>query len=508
MRNAIAWSYELLLPEEQRLLRTLATFNGGFTMAAAEAVYAEPCQAMVAALVRKSLIRKMPGSSTPSRYVMLETIREFAADLPVPETEAAQTRKRFIAWFLDLAAAATSVAADQRNAAPLDEIEAEHGNFLVTLQWLEEEARWEEGLRLAADLALNWDVRGHLGDSRAWLERSLQPVRTAGMPPSLRAEAEARLAVILLRLNEIELAERYLHSARRYHETDGRRLSLAFVYLVLGGAAEARHDDVEGKHFFKEALRLYRLEENPAGISQSLTNLAEIAYRRRDYTTAQTLMQESMVHARASGRTVPVSYALAVNALIAHATGDDVTAMGFLREAITFSRDNQYEGGIGDALVIMALITANRGQAVIAARLLGAAEAVIERLGLPRLTHWPQHRDAITRTQELLDPARYEMLFREGQHLTPEDAVREALETEPPSMGQDIARFTPRELDVLRLLVAGKTNRAIADDLFLGTRTVESHVARILGKLGVNTRAAAVMAAVEHGLVSRTPATP
>ena len=86
MRDAIAWSYELLAPEEQALFRRLAVFGGGFTLEAARAV-AElrrwsgglPVVDGVAALVDQSLVRRMESDGEP-RFTMLETIREFGLD--------------------------------------------------------------------------------------------------------------------------------------------------------------------------------------------------------------------------------------------------------------------------------------------------------------------------------------------------------------------------------------------------------------------------------------------
>jgi DNA-binding CsgD family transcriptional regulator len=62
-------------------------------------------------------------------------------------------------------------------------------------------------------------------------------------------------------------------------------------------------------------------------------------------------------------------------------------------------------------------------------------------------------------------------------------------------------RLSPREREVLVLLAAGHTDRAIAAALFVSVRTVEGHVARILAKLGAPTRGAAVTTAVATGLV-------
>lgn len=96
MRDAIAWSFDLL-PDEQRVLfRTLAVFAGGFTLDAVEAVGGQSSLDGLIALVDKSLIRQEPGNHGRARYVLLETLREFAG-------EAAAVRQRQAVFYLALA---------------------------------------------------------------------------------------------------------------------------------------------------------------------------------------------------------------------------------------------------------------------------------------------------------------------------------------------------------------------------------------------------------------------
>jgi DNA-binding CsgD family transcriptional regulator len=81
-------------------------------------------------------------------------------------------------------------------------------------------------------------------------------------------------------------------------------------------------------------------------------------------------------------------------------------------------------------------------------------------------------------------------------------ATAPAVVAHSPSPDRSAAGLTPREREVLRLLVEGRTDRQIAEALFISPRTAQGHVARIFGKLGVGTRAAAVAAALRAGLVA------
>lgn len=81
--------------------------------------------------------------------------------------------------------------------------------------------------------------------------------------------------------------------------------------------------------------------------------------------------------------------------------------------------------------------------------------------------------------------------------------LEDALPTPPPSPPSDdlLARLSERELEVLRLIALGHANKEIADALYLSVKTVETYKARLMEKLGLNSRAALVRFALEHKLL-------
>ena len=154
MREAIAWSYAILTPEQQTFFRRLAVFSGGFTLEAAEAVasgadIANDVLDAVASLVEQSLLREEDGPGGQPRYLMLETVREFGLEQLAAADEEAATRERHAAWcvtFADRAAAALTPIVDPD---VVDQLEAEHPNFRVALAWLDSVGRAADLLRLA-----------------------------------------------------------------------------------------------------------------------------------------------------------------------------------------------------------------------------------------------------------------------------------------------------------------------------------------------------------------------
>jgi DNA-binding NarL/FixJ family response regulator len=161
------------------------------------------------------------------------------------------------------------------------------------------------------------------------------------------------------------------------------------------------------------------------------------------------------------------------------------------------------------AVAGLAGVALARGEARRAARLLGAVDAGQQRFGVGRIAH-AMHVERLKATvrAQLSEPA-FGAAWNEGRALTFTDAVAEvqaiapSVAASPHATPLDTGGFglTPREFEVLRLLAEGRSDREIGEALFIGTRTVQTHVANLFAKLGVNARAEAAAVAVRHGLV-------
>ncbi|MGH2530939.1 MAG: ATP-binding protein [Thermomicrobiales bacterium] len=201
MRDAIAWSYDLLSPEEQALFRRLSIFVGGCTLDAAKWVMAEggkrkadateaegrgrkaesddgsaavrrPPSASdvldgIASLVDKSLLRRTDQDEGEPRFEMLETIREYGVDQLAASGEETTARARHTAWYLALAERAEPELTGPEQISWLERLECEHANLRGALAWLSEGERAEQALRLAGALSHFWAVHGHWAEGRA-----------------------------------------------------------------------------------------------------------------------------------------------------------------------------------------------------------------------------------------------------------------------------------------------------------------------------------------------------
>jgi DNA-binding CsgD family transcriptional regulator len=178
---------------------------------------------------------------------------------------------------------------------------------------------------------------------------------------------------------------------------------------------------------------------------------------------------------------------------------------------VALTHDHGDRRFLTNALAGIASVAATRGQAERAARLYAATAVLREQLGLGTES-WQRtrHERAIAAAREALPTAAFAAVWAAGEALPLEQAVAEALaaadptpppETDPAGPAQaPAAGLTPREVDVLRLLSGGLTDREIADVLFISPRTVGYHVTNLLSKLGLDSRTAAAAYAVRHGL--------
>jgi predicted ATPase len=179
LRGAIAWSYELLSPDEQSLFRRLAVFAGGWSLEAAESVCDRDDLELdvldgLASLADKSLVRT--GAADTDRFTMLETIREFALEKLEESGEGEDIRRAHAEHFRDLAEEAEPHLIGEHQKEWLDRLETEHDNFRAGLAWsfTEDDAL---AVALAAHVSRLWHMRGHLSEGRTWLERALAASR-------------------------------------------------------------------------------------------------------------------------------------------------------------------------------------------------------------------------------------------------------------------------------------------------------------------------------------------
>ncbi len=278
----------------------------------------------------------------------------------------------------------------------------------------------------------------------------------------------------------------------------------------LGAVAEYQGDDDEAAARHEQALALFREVEDKAGIAWALENLADAAFRRGNDEQAAVLAAEALAAAREAGDTRRVTIALAGVAQVACERSDLPAAVAALRECVVLCRDSGHRLGLANALAGFARVATVMKRFDSAARLLGSATALREAVGVARLLHHEQYRRALAATRAGIDEPAFAAAWNDGASRPIEESIAEAMTVAPETVaptpvppGRQALEsgLTTRELEVLRLVAAGRTDREIGEALFISHRTAMRHVANIYTKLGVGTRAAATAYAHRTGLV-------
>jgi predicted ATPase/DNA-binding XRE family transcriptional regulator len=304
MRDAIAWSYDLLAPEEQVLFRRLAVFAGGCTLEAAEAVCQRDLDVEVftgmASLLDHNLLQRVEDSDARPRLRMLETIREYGLALLVGSGEADAIRDAHAAHYLALAEAAELGMQGAEQVVWLNRLEAEHDNLRAALHWLPTRQNIEAALRLAGAIWFFRWIRGYYAEAREQYEELLA-LPGATRRTTARAKALNGLGVTALSQGDTERAigahEEALAIARERGDARGEAFSLVCLAAALLNPAECSRSQA----LSTESLALSRTLGDEWGTQMALSLLASAAVLQGDPDRAETLFSDSLEVGRGLG---------------------------------------------------------------------------------------------------------------------------------------------------------------------------------------------------------------
>jgi predicted ATPase/transcriptional regulator with XRE-family HTH domain len=437
MRDAIAWSYDLLTIEEQGLFRRLAVFTGGFTLEAAQAVAGEGEAArdvldIVMSLLDTSLLRPAEGIDGEPRFGMLETIREYALELLVASGEAPTVRASHATHFLALVEHTRPLLEGPERLARLDRLEEEYPNLRGALEWATEAPDAEMALRLTGGLWTFWMARMPSGEGQRWVEAAL----------ALGGQAAARLdalygSFVLAYIQgdhqtAIARAEELLGTATLAADATG----IARAHIALGIAAKLRADRNEQRRHFGEALARFRALDDPSWLALALNNCGEVALSDGDRKWARALQEEALAVYRAIGMEWGIALALFDLGDVAFAEGDYARAATLLAESLARSWAQRDRWRAAVTLTVLACLAAEAIMPEPAARLLGAAEHLGELAGaavLPGLR--VDYDGAVGRTRDALGQSAFRAAWSDGRSLLADRAVAEAV-----AIGEEIGR--------------------------------------------------------------------
>ena len=340
--HAIDWSYALLAPDKQLLLRRLSVFNGGWTLDAVEKIMLthskSSAQDEMMTLASNNLVVQYEHQGEP-RFMMLETIRAFAMEHLVEKREEADSMQRHAAYYLALAEEADPHLRTAAQLVWLDRLEVERGNLRVALAWFIDHLQdSESGLRLVGALVWFWTVRCHLSEGREWSTRALQISTDAS--PSLRARALFGAGTFTWLQGDVVVARTLMEESvviyRGLGLSQKKNLAWALTALALIAAYQADYDATQTAS--DEAVALAHQIGDEWKIALALCAGGEACMMRQDYTAARSCFNESSRKFRKLGDKFGLGAALLDWGYMDSIQGNHKKAYERLAESITMFR--------------------------------------------------------------------------------------------------------------------------------------------------------------------------
>ncbi len=475
LRDAIDWSYSLLTDAEKTTLARLGVFVGGTSLESAGAVAGDEDELDVgaildtlASLVDKGLVRQTEASDGEPRFSLLETIREYALGRLVELPEAEEMQRRHAQRFLELAESAEPELARANQRAWLAKLDEDNGNIRAAFTWAIDSGNVELGLRLAGALVRFWSIRGLMAEGRERLTDALALGDAA--PAPVRAKAEFAAGYAALGLGEFSAAEEHFKRSLELAAGDGQaegaaRAQLAWIAMTRtddgGGPAlelatesleQAREVDdkrtasgalntlaelalqrgerTEGLALMEEALTLRRGLGDKRLVANSLLSLARARLTAGELDRAKPLLEEGRRLAVEIGDSWSASVALAGLGRLRLLDGAPDEAIDLFRDALRLAAARRDKRAAADCLQgLGSAVALQGGDAILAARLLGAAEGTLAAIGASQTTAERTVEERVRPGLQTELGSEFEHKLSAGRSLTLEEAVALALKS-------------------------------------------------------------------------------
>lgn len=506
MRDTIQWSHDLLTDDERRAFRQLAVFASGWTLEAVEAIVEQAdVFEMLASLIDKSLVQHVDRPGQPDRYWMLEPIRQFGLELLSQHgDERSDVRRRHAMYVLSIVDGLVNRLDSPGAAIWYERIESEHDNIRAALRWAKENGEVDLGLQLVAHVGKFWDQRGYLIEGWAHFESFLS-MPGAERRTTTRAAALCTACRLLERLGRMERNLSLANEACAISAEHGDWDCLAHALLVRGIGYLQQGDDELAQADWEQAMRLLQASADRPHAARVLLHLSDLARRRGDHDRWRALVKEAHDLARSASVLTVTSLSLRYLGQIAEESGNDELAAERYRERLRINRELGMPWSTSHTLEYLARLARRQGQFERAACMLACAAVLHERSGSPFIaTDDFEIVEEVQAVRDALSDDVFQAAWSRCQAMTMDEASEYALQDDVDrSAASESAptTLTRRELDVLRLLVDGKSNQEIASDLFISPNTVTTHVANIMNKLGLDSRTAVATWAVRNSIV-------
>ena len=428
MRATLDWSHDLLHEPEKELFRRLSVFAGGFELEVAEevcaagGVEAEDVLVLLGNLVEQSLVVADTSPEGRTRYRMLEPVRQYALEKLRESGEADEARRRHVGYYLALAEEAEPHIKGLDQAAWLDSLETENDNLRAAIGRSIETGDAQTAARFGWVLAMYWVMRARHSEGRLWME---QAVAREDLPDEMRAKALFALAACVYGSGDDErlmaIAEEGVAVAQRVRDARAQ----AYSFGMIGFAALQLGELDRATRILEETLRMDRELGDEWACAHILTHLAVVPLRQENFPQAAAYAEEALELTNRTGDRLAGNIALYLLAQTALAAGDHERAHAHFLDALVLTFEVSDMTNAAYCLQGLAAVAGAQGEQVRAARLLGAAEALLEAAGThlyAQMDHEFYERVADAAREQLGEQA-WTQAHSEGRAMSFEEAV-------------------------------------------------------------------------------------
>jgi tetratricopeptide (TPR) repeat protein len=387
MNATVAWSYQLLDPDERRAFRRFGVLPGLFPIDAAAAVLAgregtspqgEALRA-AAGLIDKSLLLRAQASAvaTGPLYQMLETVRAYAAHELAASGERDDAMEGLAQYCIAEAALAAEGLSGPAQVEWLDRVREDLESYRSALTWLIERGRPDEASQIAWSLMLFWMIRGHAAEGLRWYEQILT---LPSLPPSAESRSLLGTAFMWYTQGELERASTGLRRALAIAQGAGDMEMVVQAENLYGYVEHAVGNFNAARDRFTRSVEGFQALSIPWGTGNAMNGLAGVALATGDAAQAERLLDEATSVLRDCGPWF-LLLTLYFHAILAVRRGNPDQAIALVRESLTWIRELHDKFEFVYATVPLAAAAVLKGDEAWAARILGARDAVTETTG-------------------------------------------------------------------------------------------------------------------------------
>jgi tetratricopeptide (TPR) repeat protein len=445
LRDAIAWSHDLLSAEDQTLFRRLGVFVGGFTIEAAETVTGGETDRRtggqtdsdalfaritvlpnvldgIASLVDNSLLRERVAAGEP-RFEMFEAIREFALERLAESGESDAVSAAHATYFAALAerGAPELHGADQRQWC--DRFEDERPNLRAALAWFDANHAADRMLAMTADLGMFWMQRGPLPEARSWFERALASDPGAGTASEL-----AWAAVLAWQQGDFAQVREWARRGLALAEASGDSAAEGETLHAMCLNAVTEGDLERAVQYGERAVAKLR-EVRTVWLQYVLADFGWVLALKGEIERGSALAEEGRTLSRQRGNRFGIGVSTSDWGLIAEQSGDIDGAADLYRESVSQFAALGEPWYVTSPLAGLGSIAVHRGRFLLAARLLAAAARLREVSGSTAQNSAEHGRDAaaVEATRAALGEAGFAAAWAAGRALPLDAVIEEAL---------------------------------------------------------------------------------